>query len=102
MSDLKPGSRWKSGVCGGEFVVVRPPSGEGELTCGGVPLRPQTSAEPLSDAAEPEGEGTMAGKRYAEAESGVELLCTKPGTGTLAFAGRPLARKDAKPLPASD
>src|SRR5438309_533445 len=25
--ELKPGSRWKSAVCDGEFVVVRPPSG---------------------------------------------------------------------------
>ena len=29
--ELKPGSRWKSAVCDGEFVVVRPPSGGGEL-----------------------------------------------------------------------
>lgn len=102
MSDLKPGSRWKSGVCSGEFVVVRAPSDDGELTCGGVPLRAQTSKGPPMTAADPSGEGTMAGKRYAEAESGIELLCTKPGSGALAFAGRPLARKDAKPLPASD
>jgi hypothetical protein len=44
----------------------------------------------------------MAGKRYTDAESGVELLCTKAGAGDLTFAGRPLQRKDAKPLPASD
>ena len=50
----------------------------------------------------PAGEGTMAGKRYADAESGVEVLCTKAGQDDLAFAGRPLERKDAKPLPASD
>lgn len=102
MSDLKPGSRWKSRVCGGEFVLVRAPGGEGELTCGGVALVPQGSSAPSVEATEPAGDGTMAGKRYAEAESGVELLCTKPGSGALAFAGRPLARKDAKPLPASD
>ena len=102
MTDCKPGSRWKSGVCGGEFVVVRPPAGEGTLTCGGVPMRAQTDTGPLVEAVESAGEGTMVGKRYADAESGVELLCTKPGSGALAFAGRPLARKDAKPLPASD
>ena len=102
MSDLKPGTRWKSGVCGGEFVVIRPPAGNGELTCGGVALRAQGSTEPLLEATEAAGEGAIAGKRYAEAESGVELLCTKPGSGALAFAGRSLARKEAKPLPASD
>ena len=47
MSDYRPGSRWKSAVCAGEFVVVRPPSGEGELGCGGAALRLQTdTAEP--------------------------------------------------------
>ncbi|MFD1613289.1 hypothetical protein ACFSCW_15895 [Sphingomonas tabacisoli] len=102
MSDYKPGSRWKSAVGTGEFVVVRPPSGEGELTCGGAAvLAHNAAAGPASDA--PAGsEGTAAGKRYAETESGIEILCSKAGTGDLAFAGRPLARKDAKPLPASD
>jgi len=101
MSRYKPGSRWKSAVGGGEFVVVRPPSGEGELCCGGVAVRPHDSAEG-SSGQPPAGEGTMAGKRYADAESGVEVLCTRAGQGDLAFAGRPLQRKDAKPLPASD
>lgn len=100
MSGYKPGSRWKSGMCSGEFVVVRPPSGEGELACGGAALRPHDSGEPAVSGAA--GEGTMAGKRYTDPASGVELLCTKAGQGDLSFAGRPLQRKDAKPLPASD
>ena len=101
MSQYKPGSRWRSAVCGGEFVVVRPPAGEGELTCGGAALRAHGGGEAVSGAPA-DGEGTAAGKRYGEAESGIEVLCTKPGAGDLAFAGRALARKDAKPLPASD
>jgi hypothetical protein len=32
----------------------------------------------------------------------LELLCTKPGKGSLADGGQPLALKEAKPLPASD
>lgn len=102
MSDYKPGSRWKSGVCSGEFVVVRPPSGEGELDCGGAPLRPHADSGETGGTVPDGHDGTMAGKRYSDAESGVELLCTKPGKGDLAFAGRALQRKDAKPLPASD
>jgi len=31
-----------------------------------------------------------------------ELLCVKPGKGTLALDGAPLVLKEAKPLPASD
>jgi len=102
MSEYKPGSRWMSAVCGGEFVVVRPPAGPGELTCGELALRAHGSGEAAAGTAMEGHEGTMAGKRYADPESGVEVLCTKPGKGALGFAGRPLHRKDAKPLPASD
>lgn len=102
MSDYKPGSRWSSATCGGEFVLVRPPSESGELTCGGQPMRPYGGGSRLTAAAPVNGQGTMAGKRYAEPESGIEILCTKPGAADPAFAGRLLQRKDAKPLPASD
>lgn len=102
MTDYKPGSRWKSGVCSGEFVLVKPPSGSGELTCGGAPLQLHGSDAAPAAATEAAGEGTLAGKRYADPDSGAEVLCTKPGTGSLGFAGRSLVRKDAKPLPASD
>lgn len=102
MSDYKPGTRWKSGACGAEFVVVRPPSEAGEITCAGVPLRPHTEALEVGGEVPEGSEGTSAGKRYADAESGIELLCTKPGAGDLSFKGRALKRKDAKPLPSSD
>ena len=101
MADYKPGSRWQSAAGTGEFVLVRPPQGEGELTCGGAPLVAHGAGGANAGEA-PAGEGTAAGKRYTESESGVEVLCTKAGAGDLAFAGRPLQRKDAKPLPASD
>ena len=32
-------------------------------------------------------EGTLLGKRYADAEVGLELLCTKAGKGTLSLGG---------------
>ena len=32
----------------------------------------------------------------------LELLCTKPGEGSLAAGGAPLTLKEAKPLPSSD
>lgn len=101
MTSYKPGSRWQSGPGGSEFVIVRPPAGGGELTCGGVVLQPHGSSD-APPGVPSGGEGTMAGKRYSETESGVEVLCTRPGPGDLAIAGRPLVRKDAKPLPASD
>ena len=32
----------------------------------------------------------------------VEILCTKPGEGTLTYDGQVLTLKETKPLPASD
>lgn len=47
-------------------------------------------------------EGTQLGKRYVDESSGLELLCTKAGAGTLAIAAKRLSLKTAKPLPSSD
>jgi hypothetical protein len=101
--EIKPGSRWKSAVCDAQMVVVRPPKVAGQLQCGGVAVLD------LSDTATPNGDvhpdhagGVLIGKRYTDADSGIEVLGAKAGKGSLAFDGRPLQLKDAKPLPASD
>jgi hypothetical protein len=47
-------------------------------------------------------EGTQMGKRYADDESGIEVLCTKPGEGSLSLGDVILPVKGAKPLPSSD
>jgi hypothetical protein len=98
--DLKPGSRWKSALSDVEVVVVRPPSAAGVLACGGAPMLPHAEARP-SAGAQPTG-ASQAGKRYHDAESGLEALCSRGGAGVLAFDGRALPVKDAKKLPASD
>ena len=46
--------------------------------------------------------GTALGKRYANEAGDLELLCTKPGEGTLASGEAALTVKGAKPLPSSD
>jgi hypothetical protein len=101
---LKVGQTLVSPVDTVSVVVVRAPAGEVEITSAGVPLydakgggtAPDGTADPDQQA------GTQLGKRYADEELGLELLCAKPGTGTLAVDGVPLPLKDAKPLPASD
>jgi hypothetical protein len=45
---------------------------------------------------------TLLGKHYVDAPSGLEALCTKGGTGALAFAGRLIAPSAPKLLPSSD
>jgi len=100
--DLKPGTRLRSQTCAAEVIVVRPPDRAVDLRCGGAPMVPVDGVvepHPL-DAAQ--STGTLLGKRYADPDSGLELLCTKAGEGSLALDGQPLPQKDAKPLPSSD
>lgn len=100
---LKPGSRWKSAVCSTEVVVVRPPSVAVTLECGGHPMTPLADATPegLTLSTDHVG-GTLVGKRYHDDQTGIEVLGSKAGKGALSLDGRPLAMKQAKPLPASD
>ena len=46
--------------------------------------------------------GSLVGKRYVDAGTGMEVLCAKPGAGSLSLSGRLLVIKDAKKLPSSD
>jgi hypothetical protein len=101
--ELKPGSRWRSVVCTTEAVVVKAPSSAVSLECGGHPMvaidaDPPTGLELDSSFAD----GTKMGKRFADPDTGIELLATKGGDGTLAVNGVAVAPKDAKPLPSSD
>jgi hypothetical protein len=99
---LKPGQKLRSAVCEAQVVVVKAPTAEVEVGCGGAPL--------LADGEEPGGavldpglgDGPLLGKRYADDELGLELLCSRAGTGALTVDGRVLPVKGAKPLPSSD
>jgi hypothetical protein len=101
--ELRPGSRLRSAVDATEVVVVKPPAGPVDLRCGGHPMVPLGSeggagAKPSPDHAG----GTLLGKRYVDADQTLEVLCTKPGDGSLSVGDEPLEIKEAKPLPASD
>ena len=100
---LTAGTKLKSVVCSAEVIVIRPPGDEGVLSCGEAPMAmaAATDARP-QQLAEPQASPPLIGKRYVDADAGIEVLCTKGGKGALAFDGRPLALKEAKPLPASD
>ena len=96
---MKPGTRLKSAACDTEVMVIR--AGSGTISCGGAPMG---EAKPGEAAALDPGfaDGTLMGKRYVDAAGAFELLCVKPGKGSLAVDGIKLVTKDAKPLPASD
>ena len=101
MQDLTIGTHLHSQVCSAELIVVRVPTTSVQVDCGGSPLVVEGSGHPKTDARD-DGPGSLLGKRYVHAASGLELLCVKPGSGTLSVAGIPLALKAAKQLPASD
>jgi hypothetical protein len=105
VTHLAPGQRLRSQTCGTEIIVVRAPDGDVELTCGGrsmtVPAAEAAAARASSPSADAGG-GTLPGKRYVDEPTGLEVLCTKPGSGLPAADGRDLTIKAAKPLPASD
>ncbi len=101
--DLKPGARLRSAVCDAEFVVVRPAREVRDLKCGGQPLVPAGEAAPAGVTIdETLADGIQTGKRYWDESSGLELLASKGGRGTLTIEDRKMGLKDAKPLPASD
>lgn len=100
MTDLTAGQRLRSSACDTEIVVVRPPESPVQLSCGGRPMA--GDAERLGAPEPGADQGTLLGKRYVDAATGLELLCVKPGAGGLAADGRPLTVKAPKALPASD
>ena len=98
---MRVGSRWKSTVDATEVMVIRAPSGDVDLRCGGRPM--VSGAVSQSEELDPSwADGTQVGKRYVDEEAGLELLCSKAGRGTLAVGDRALSLKDAQPLPTSD
>ena len=97
---IKPGTRLWSTSSATAVVVVRAPATAVKLTCGDAPMA--TVEQPPAGGAPADGEGTLLGKRYADAESGLEVMCVRAGTGVLAVDGRVMSRLAARPLPASD
>lgn len=101
--ELRPGQKLRSAVSEAQVVVVKAPAGPVDLACGGAALLAEgQEADGTAVLDESLGDGPLLGKRYADDEAGIELLCTRPGAGGLTVDGRPLALKGAKPLPASD
>lgn len=96
-------SRWKSVVCATEIVVVREPSSAVSLACGGAAMVPLDMESAPGAVLNPAlAGGTQLGKRYVDEETGLQVLCTKAGDGTLSLDGRALSIQRAKPLPTSD
>ncbi len=99
---LKPGTRLQSVTCDTQVIAVRVPAADLDLRCGGRPMVPIGDDAERSEPQPGFDGGTLMGKRYGSEESGVELLCTKPGTGALSLGDELIGLKESKPLPSSD
>jgi hypothetical protein len=103
MTELTVGKRLHSTACRTEIIVIRAPHPQIELSCAGAPMAAVDAARSATNSGSAEdGDGVVLGKRYLDEQTGLEVLCTKAGTGPLAADGRPLVVKAAKALPASD
>jgi hypothetical protein len=102
MTEIAVGKRLRSQVCRTEVMVVRAPDQPVKLTCGGSPMTAEPAAAGTPAPPPSPGAGAQLGKRYVDEPTGLELLCTKPGSQVPAADGRELTLKAAKPLPASD
>jgi hypothetical protein len=101
---LRTGARLRSQVDATEVIVVRVPTREVSLTCGGHPMI-DVKAEPEAgltiDPAQ--AGGSPVGKRFTHPDdAALEILVTKGGDGSLAEGGVALVLKEAKQLPSSD
>lgn len=100
---MKPGAKYRSSVCETQIIIVKPAKSDVELACGGVPMT--TDGRDAAAGADPDPGlqgGTELGKRYADEATGLEVVCTNGGSGTLTCDGRPLNLAGAKALPSSD
>ena len=87
----KPGTRLRSVTCATEVVVVKG-AGEVDLRCGGEPMVAVRDDDHRGRrAVAPFDEGTLVGKRYVTEDEAIELLCTKPGAGSLSLGDAALA-----------
>jgi len=103
MARLKTGTRIRSAVCSTEAMVIAAPDGDVEVTCGGVAVIDIGAEPPAGATLSPDAaKGSALGKRYVNEAGDLELLCTKPGEGSLGANGVLLTLKEAKPLPSSD
>ena len=101
MPTLVTGQRLRSAVCSTEIMVVSAPKEDIELSCGGAPMAENGDGSSGSVDAN-YAEGTTIGKRYVDESGDLEVLCVKPGDGSLSLGEAALTIKESKKLPKTD
>lgn len=101
MVQIKAGTKLFSAVCDTQIMVLRVPTDDLDVSCGGLPMQTEEAAE-KSSMTEEAGEGSLVGKRYVDEAETLEFLCTRGGEGNVSVNGVALEVKQAKRLPSSD
>ena len=103
MYQYRPGMRLYSSVCDSEVMVIRY-QGSGEICCGGHAMSDKSDSPAAKNSSMDENlaGGTLMGKRYVDASNSLEILCVKPGKGSLSCGEEPLRERGTKKLPSSD
>jgi hypothetical protein len=99
---LKVGERVLDRTSAGEFIVIRAPDADVELTLGGEAPLFESSDQLMRRSPDPAVASALVGKRYSTGDGSIELLCVRQGINLPAVGGCPLEMIEPKPLPASD
>jgi hypothetical protein len=104
MSEISPraGTRLRSVACTTEVVVVRASGAAVDLRCGGAPMVDLHDATAPAHTVLADVPVTLIGKRYWCESAGLELLCTKAGSGQLTVGDEPMVIRSTAALPSSD
>jgi hypothetical protein len=92
-ASLDVGTTLASEICSTRVLVIDAGTATEVPECGDLGMvasRPVPCA--LAAQAPRQSDGTQAGWRYLDAESGLLLLCIWPGPGILTYQGRPMIR----------
>lgn len=101
MATLATGQRLRSMVCATEIMVIAAPDEDVELKCGGA-LMAENGDGSTGEVDAGFAEGTTIGKRYVNEGGSLEVLCVKPGDGSLSVGDTALTIKESKKLPKTD
>lgn len=104
---LEAGQRLSSAKGDVAVIVVKAPSANVGLCCGGLPmLGPMTIVSGRQDVDSSHGSAEVRiqmGKRYGSGESGIEFLRIRSGEGPIELGGRGILEElAARELPSSD
>jgi crotonobetainyl-CoA:carnitine CoA-transferase CaiB-like acyl-CoA transferase len=104
LAALTPGLHLRSTTCSTRLVVVSAPRSDVQLSCGGAPMLEVALDKDGDEATPPDPEfaaGTLMGKHYHDETTGLVVLVTRAGRGSLSIDDRRLTAIQGQAPPSS-